>query len=71
MDMCSLAQLFAACRVLLRLPVPGHPPCALVFLTFAKNFEEIFSNRRLDPSGSGGERAKVGKFRDVLSFSFF
>ena len=28
-DMCSLPQLFAACHVLLRLPVPGHPPCAL------------------------------------------
>jgi hypothetical protein len=37
-------------------------------LTFAKNFEEIFSNRRLDPSGSGGERAKVGKFREDFSF---
>ena len=28
-DMCSSPQLFAACHVLLRLPVPGHPPCAL------------------------------------------
>ena len=27
--MCNSPQLFAACHVLLRLPVPGHPPCAL------------------------------------------
>ena len=26
---CNSPQLFAACHVLLRLPVPGHPPCAL------------------------------------------
>ena len=30
---CSLPQLFAACQVLLRLPVPRHPPCALLCLT--------------------------------------
>ena len=29
MDMCSSPWLFAACRVLHRLPVPRHPPCAL------------------------------------------
>ena len=28
-DICSSPQLFAACHVLLRLPVPRHPPCAL------------------------------------------
>ena len=33
MDMCSLPQLIAACHVLLRLPVPRHPPCALCCLT--------------------------------------
>ena len=32
-DICSLPQLFAACHVLLRLPVPRHPPCALLCLT--------------------------------------
>ena len=32
-DMCSSPQLFAACHVLLRLPVPRHPPDALVNLT--------------------------------------
>ena len=31
-DMCSSPQLFAACHVLLRLPVPRHPPCALICL---------------------------------------
>ena len=35
MDMCSSPQLFAAYHVLLRLPVPRHPPDALVNLTFA------------------------------------
>ena len=46
---CTYTQLFAACHVLLRLPVPGHPPCALSSLTFVYNqhftllFSEIFS----------------------------
>ena len=30
---CSSPRLFAACHVLLRLPVPRHPPCALLSLT--------------------------------------
>ena len=34
-DICSSPQLFAACHVLLRLPVPRHPPCALSCLTSA------------------------------------
>ena len=33
LDICSSPQLFAACHVLLRLPVPRHPPCALSHLT--------------------------------------
>ena len=32
---CSSPQLFAACHVLLRLPVPRHSPCALISLTFS------------------------------------
>ena len=32
-DICSSPRLFAACRVFLRLLVPGHPPCALYSLT--------------------------------------
>ena len=32
-DICSYTQLFAACHVLLRLPVPRHPPYALYYLT--------------------------------------
>ena len=31
---CNSPQLFAAYRVLLRLPMPRHPPCALISLTF-------------------------------------
>ena len=34
MLMCSSPRLFAAYRVFHRLPVPGHPPCALLCLTF-------------------------------------
>ena len=34
-DICSSPWLFAACRVLRRLLVPRHPPCALLCLTFA------------------------------------
>ncbi len=30
---CTYSRLIAACRVLLRLSVPGHPPCALSSLT--------------------------------------
>ena len=30
---CNSPQLFAAYRVLLRLPMPRHPPCALISLT--------------------------------------
>ena len=30
---CGSPRLFAACRALLRLSVPRHPPCALVRLT--------------------------------------
>ena len=32
---CPSPQLFAACRVFLRLLVPRHPPCALFCLTFS------------------------------------
>ena len=31
-DMCSSPQLFAACHVLIGIPVPRHPPCALICL---------------------------------------
>ena len=31
---CNSPQLFAAYHVLLRLPMPRHPPCALISLTF-------------------------------------
>ena len=43
MDMCSSPQLFAAYHVLLRLPVPRHPPDALVNLTSpAPAFAQVF-----------------------------
>ena len=34
---CSSPQLFAACRVLLRLPMPRHSPCTLYSLNFVRN----------------------------------
>ena len=36
LDICSSPRLFAACRVLLRLSVPRHSPCALSSLTNRK-----------------------------------
>ena len=33
MPICGFPRLIAACRVLRRLPVPRHPPCALLRLT--------------------------------------
>ena len=51
MCICHSPQLFAACHVLLRLPVPRHSPCALFRLTsFAfqkfhpRTFENLFSS---------------------------
>ena len=38
---CSSPQIFAACRVLLRLPVPRHSPCALLSLNFM-SFANLF-----------------------------
>ena len=43
---CSSPQLFAACRVLRRLPMPRHSPCALSslnFMSFANLFVWVFS----------------------------
>ena len=37
-DICSCPQLIAACHVLLRLPVPRHPPYALSHLTSCSLF---------------------------------
>ena len=41
-DMCSSPRLFAAYRVLLRLPVPRHPPCALLHLTFSNADTSVY-----------------------------
>ena len=40
-DMCSSPQLIAACHVLLRLPVPRHPPYALLRLAFLLVFRSF------------------------------
>ena len=49
---CSSPQLFAACRVLLRLLMPRHPPCALCSLTYMSiltffRLEIVISSRQL------------------------
>ena len=41
---CSSPQLFAACRVLLRLPVPRHSPCALFCLTSLGSLKNYCGN---------------------------
>ena len=53
MLMCSSPRLFAAYHVFHRLPVPGHPPCALLCLT------SLYHPR--SPSGSQG-RSKNGSY---------
>ena len=51
MLMCSSPRLFAAYRVFHRLPVPGHPPCALLCLTSLYHPSS--------PSGSDGRSKMV------------
>lgn len=43
---CAYPELFAAYRVLLRLLVPRHPPCALCSLTFSLKIATNFAFRR-------------------------
>ena len=68
MLMCSSPRLFAAYRVFHRLPVPGHPPCALLCLTSLYHPHS--------PSGSLG-RSKIGSYTPpqanlrCVSFMFF
>ena len=47
MRVCHSPQLFAACHVLLRLPVPRHSPCALCCLTFFENYMGLFRSTKL------------------------
>ena len=48
-SMCLSPQLIAACRVLRRLPVPRHPPCALgIFYPDAKGVVVRALPRALD-----------------------
>ena len=52
--MCGSPWLFAACRVLLRLPVPRHPPCALLILvTISPSCEYDGSPPRTEVSPHG------------------
>ena len=50
MGVCPSPQIIAACRALLRLPVPRHPPCALC----------IFSSQRRPRAGAGPFLVSIG-----------
>ena len=67
MPACGSPLLFAACHVLLRRMVPGHPPCALCSLIFSsleflrpivfsswifRSIPFLFTNKRFFPSGN-------------------
>ncbi len=47
-DICSSPRLIAAYRVLLRLPVPRHSPCALSSLTYFLQYQDFSQYRLLD-----------------------
>ena len=49
MLVCSSPELFAACHVLLRLPVPRHPPYALTSLTSQASFVSSRALARSNP----------------------
>ena len=49
MPICGLPQLIAACRVLRRLLMPRHPPCALYSLTFLFGLSSSFEIVNLFP----------------------
>ena len=44
-DICSSPRLIAACHVFLRLPVPRHPPCALLCLASLHAFKACLHGR--------------------------
>src|SRR5688572_24607695 len=55
-DACSSPWLIAACRVLLRLPAPRHPPCALTALDqFASLTSRFAALARTERNGGGAE----------------
>ena len=45
MDICSSPRLIAACHVFRRLPVPRHPPCALLCLASLHAFKACLHGR--------------------------
>ena len=59
---CSSPRLFAACHVLLRLPVPRHPPCALLSLTLCVRVFWFFRSLKLFDC--------ISLFRLIHSFPF-
>ena len=74
MLMCSSPQLIAACRVLLRLLMPRHSPCALISLTFVEQpISKLFSlsiSRIMQASDSVGIVVFVLPFYDFHKVYF-
>ena len=69
-DICSSPQLFAACHVLRRLPVPRHPPCALSCLTFVNSLCEFaFSFFLVSRCKIVAPVYTVSSFKTLLSFA--
>ena len=50
---CASPELFAACHVFLRLPVPRHPPCALSCITNSLKVRDVLQGNTYSVTCSG------------------
>src|ERR1043165_5390259 len=67
---CGSPRIFAACRALLRLSVPRHPPCALVRLT-GYPLTPLARRGHTRPTVPIGLRVVLASFLDALTPNFF
>ena len=73
MVICTSPQLFAACRVLRRLPVPRHPPYALTILTYVRHTLTFLANLfclRFPSVRRKNVSCEIFFFRFLLLYSF-
>ena len=68
---CSSPQLFAACHVLLRLPMPRHSPCTLYSLNFVRNANLSLKNGFLAFLNCSNFTQRQSQINLFLSFCFF
>ena len=68
MDACSSPRLFAACHVLLRLPAPRHPPCALTALDQFPPLVADRVNPCLEPSSESKPHAHPRNRASAISW---